>query len=157
MGAAAFTDYELGRSDQFYRFSVKCDRAMNARLQDAAREAGVSVTTLVQRHFETILDEPADDTGFSPDVFARKHGISVQAARLWKALSSAADGQGFATCTLHAIGAVAKVSQGRAGEYLGELVGIQLVRIIKRAASKFPGTYQIMQPKIHSSPERILP
>jgi len=146
MGAVAYTDDELGRADQFYRFSVRCDRATNARLVAAARAAGVSVTTFVQRHFEMILDEPADDTGFSPDVFAREHGCSPQAARLWKVMGAHADEQGLVTCRLHEMAGPAKISQGHAGEYLAELAGLDLVKTIKRAASKFPGTYLVMRP-----------
>ncbi|UCI23708.1 hypothetical protein [Mesorhizobium sp. B2-8-5] len=134
---------EVERADQFYRFSVKCGRAMNARLEAAARAAGVSVTTFVQRHFETILDEPADDAGFSPDVFARKHGISVQAARMWSVMRKQADPVGDVTGALRDFATAARIGAGQGGECLSELVIANLARIIARPGPGRVGTFRI--------------
>lgn len=143
MGAVSFSDDELGRADQFYRFSVKCDRAMNARLEAAARAAGVSVTAFVQRHFETILDEPADDTGFSPDAFAREHGISPQAARVWAAMRKGVDQVGVVSGGVRDFAIAAKVSAGHGGDYVAELISAELVRMIARPGGARPGTYRL--------------
>ncbi|MER9164372.1 hypothetical protein [Mesorhizobium sp. M0715] len=132
------------RADSFYRFSVKCDRLMNARLQAAARAAGVSTTTFVQRHFETILDEPADDTGFCADVFGRAHRISPQAARMWNAMRRGADAAGIISGGLREFASAAKVSAGHGGDYLAELVEAELVRTIVRPGGRGGGTYRVV-------------
>ncbi|TPN43228.1 hypothetical protein [Mesorhizobium sp. B1-1-7] len=133
----------VARPDAFYRFSVRCDRAMNARLEAAARAAAVSVTAFVQRHFETILDEPADDTGFSPDVFAREHGISPMAARLWNAMRRASDSVGVVSGGVRDFAIAAKVSAGLGSDCLAELVSADLVRMIARPGAGRGGTYRI--------------
>lgn len=142
MSGVALRD-EVERADQFYRFSVKCDRAMNARLEAAARAAGVSVTTFVQRHFETILDEPADAAGFSPDVFARKHGVSSQAARMWNVMRKGVDSVGDVTGALRDFATAAKIGAGQGGECLSELVMASLVRIVVRPGPGRVGTYWV--------------
>lgn len=134
---------EVERADQFYRFSVKCDRTMNARVEAAARAAGVSVTTFVQRHFETILDEPADDTGFSPDAFAREHGISAQAARMWSAMRKGADSVGVVSGGVREFAIAAKVSAGHGSDYLSELLLAGLVKMLARPGAGRSGTYRI--------------
>jgi hypothetical protein len=89
--------------EKCFRFTVRCDRDMNRRIELAARKAGLSVTSFVQKHFETILEAPkaanrADD--FDARTFAVENGISVTGARLWHALRQAADKHGIATLKL---------------------------------------------------------
>ncbi|MBZ9719124.1 hypothetical protein LB519_14845 [Mesorhizobium sp. AD1-1] len=131
------------RSDSFYRFSVKCDRLMNMKIEAAARKAGVSATTFVQRHFETIVDEPADDSGFSADVFARQHGVSVHAARLWNVMRRDADPAGVVSGGLREFASAARVSAGHGSDYMAELLGAGLVSIVVRPASRNPGSYRL--------------
>jgi hypothetical protein len=145
MGAAIYSDDELGRVDQFYRFSVKCDRVTNDRIEKAARAAGVSATTFVQRHFETILDEPTDGSGFSPDAFAREHKISPQAARVWRAMLRAADNVGVVSGGVRDFAIAAKVATGRGGDHLAELARAGLVKTLARAGANRPGTYRVLQ------------
>jgi len=143
MGAASYSDDELGRVDQFYRFSVKCDRVTNARIEKAARAAGISPTTFVQRHFETILDEPADSSGFSPDAFAREHNISPQAARVWQAMRRAADDVGVVSGGARDFAMAAKVAPGRGRDFLADLIKSGLVKTLVRAGANRPGTYRV--------------
>lgn len=129
--------------ERCFRFSVRCDRDFNQRIEKAARKAGLSVTTFVQRHFETILDEPADDAGFSLQVFARKHGISEQAARLWKAMHSMAGPDGEITGAAREFGKAAKLSQGVTSEHMAELIGAGLVTTLRRPVSNRAGAYRV--------------
>ena len=89
------------RTPDLYRFTVRCDRAMNRRIEIAARKAGVSPTSFVQQHFETILDAatPAKPAllAIDPIDFARRNGVTLLAARLWIALSARADVEGRVT------------------------------------------------------------
>lgn len=133
------------RADSFYRFSVKCDRMMNARLEAAALAAGVSATTFVQRHFETILDEPADDTGFCSDTFGRAHRISKQAARMWNAMRLGADSAGVISGGVRDFAAAAKVSTGHGSDYFAELVDAELIRTIVRPGGRGGGTYRVVR------------
>lgn len=50
-----------GEADsRFYRYSVKCDREQNQDIERRAKKAGMSPTTYVQQHFETIFFEQAE-------------------------------------------------------------------------------------------------
>lgn len=64
------------REPQHYRFAVKCDRVENAAIEAMARASGVSVTALVQAHFETIFLSSAEEMvasqGRNPDVVAAR-------------------------------------------------------------------------------------
>jgi hypothetical protein len=132
--------------ERCFRFSVRCDRDMNQRLELAARKAGLSVTALVQRHFETILDDPADAAGFSPQVFARGNDVSVQAARLWKAMSATAGPDGEITGAAREFCRTAKISQGAASDHLAELVRVGLVTVLRRPVSGHAGVYRVKAP-----------
>jgi hypothetical protein len=130
--------------ERCFRFSVRCDRDANQRIEQAARKAGLSVTAFVQRHFETILDEPADPSGFSPQAFARTNDISVQAARLWKALRSMAGPDGEITGAAREFGKAARISQGHASDHMAELVRVGLVTVLRRPVSARAGTYRVV-------------
>lgn len=83
------TASDEGRADHWYRFTVKCGRADNARLEAMARREQVSVTALVQRHFETLLVPPkpaAPEGTFDAAEFAQRHGLTLPAARVYGAL-----------------------------------------------------------------------
>nr|WP_295465251.1 hypothetical protein [Mesorhizobium sp.] len=83
------TPSDEGRADHWYRFTVKCGRADNARLEAMARREKVSVTALVQRHFETLLSVPrpaAPGGAFDAAEFAQRHGVPLPAARVYGAL-----------------------------------------------------------------------
>ncbi|KQZ81898.1 hypothetical protein ASD64_09080 [Mesorhizobium sp. Root157] len=133
----------LGFDERCFRFSVRCDRDMSTRIEAAARKAGVSPTTFVQQHFDTIFDDPADETGFVPQKFARHHNVSVQAARLWQAMATQASADRTITGAAREFCAAAKVSQGRASEHLAELVTAGLVTVLRKPVSAQAGRYRI--------------
>jgi hypothetical protein len=91
---------EAVRDENVYRYSVRCDRAFSQRLEAAAKRAGVSVTTFVQRHFETILEAPApaaepfNAASFNALAFARRHGVPAAAAQIWREMRKRVDGKG---------------------------------------------------------------
>jgi len=84
------------RPSDIYRFSVRCDRAMNAAIEKAARLAGVSASQYVQLHFEAILDRPVETPGTKPDdnpdreelMLARSCGITVGMLRVHRAMKA---------------------------------------------------------------------
>lgn len=51
-----------------YRFSVRCDRERNAAIERAAKAAGLSATTFVQQHFDTILDAGIASNNGAPSI-----------------------------------------------------------------------------------------
>ncbi|WP_164773400.1 hypothetical protein, partial [Mesorhizobium sp. M7A.F.Ca.CA.004.01.1.1] len=131
------------RADSFYRFSVKCDRLTNLKIEAAARKAGVSSTTFVQRHFEAIVDEPPDDTGFCADAFARQHGVSSQAAKLWNVMRREANAAGVVSGGLREFASAARISAGHGSDYMAELIDTGLVTTVVRPASRNPGSYRM--------------
>lgn len=87
------------RDELWYRYSVRCDRAFSQRLEAAAKRAGVSATTFVQRHFEMILEAPApaepfNAASFNALAFARRHAVPAAAAQIWREMRKRADGDG---------------------------------------------------------------
>lgn len=89
------------REEAVYRYSVKADRITKGRIERAARTAGLSVEAFVQRHFDTILDQPAappapfDMRSFVPAVFADRHGLAMFDAHVWARLRLHADTSGI--------------------------------------------------------------
>ena len=86
----------------YYRVSVKCDRAMNAAIDKAAKAVGMTPTSFVQKHFEGILSasrqaaEPPSvaseaDVRHDFDV-AQSLGITVTSLRLYRVMDRAKDG-----------------------------------------------------------------
>jgi len=138
MDATAVSEF----GERCYRFSVRCDRETNRRIAEAAAKAGLSPTSFVQRHFETILDGP-EDGHFCPRRFARRHDVSEQAARLWQAMAAEAGADGEITAAARDFCRPAGIGQGIATECLAELIGVGLVRMLRRPASGRAGTYRI--------------
>lgn len=60
----------LSDDGTYYRYSVKCGRAENALIEKLAKAASVTVTTYVQRHFETLwrplVVNPLSNTALMP-------------------------------------------------------------------------------------------
>lgn len=82
------------REPRMFRYSVKADRALANAIAVAAREAGLSVESFVQAHFDRILDAPVRTDPVLPDApaLAASHGIPVMAARIYLLLASRAQG-----------------------------------------------------------------
>lgn len=47
---------------RFYGFTVRCDRAQNAKIEKMAKAAKLTPNQFVQQHFELILSDPARST-----------------------------------------------------------------------------------------------
>lgn len=132
--------------ERCFRYSVRCDREKSKRIEAAARKAGVSANTFVQQHFDAILDEPADETGFAAGPFARDHGISEAAARMWNAMRHNADSANVISGAVRDLAEMAKVAAGRGSDCLAELMDVRLIKLIARAGNRHPSTYRVMMP-----------
>lgn len=94
-----------GFDERCFRFSVRCDRDTAHRIERAAKKAGLSPTSFVQRHFETIL-APAEPISaaaagaFDPIAFAVRHEIPLAQARLYGALAARRSADGYAAASL---------------------------------------------------------
>jgi len=132
------------RTESFYRFSVKCDRLTNLKIEAAARKAGLSINSFVQRHFETILDAPlAADVGkalFHAPTFAKRHGVSIQAANLWFSLSSHAR-NGLVQRSLKDLATDVGVS--RVEKLIERLIGAGTIEVVAPSAGLRPAIYRI--------------
>ncbi len=131
--------------ERCFRFSVRCDRETNQRIETAARKAGLSVTAFVQQHFDTILDGPADAYGFSPDLFARRHGIGSKDAQLFGALRRLADSDGVVTGSVADFAATAGWPGQHLNYHFKRLLKAGLVDTIAAARGGKKGTYRILQ------------
>jgi hypothetical protein len=143
MGGTPFLTGEQERADSYYRYSVNCDRTRNNLIAAAARKAGMSATSFVQAHFDAIFDGSPDERGFVAEAFARKHDISAQAARLWRAMRGKADEHGVVSGAAREFAAPAGISQGQATGYLAELIECSLITMVKRPGGRNPGIYRM--------------
>lgn len=140
------------RADSFYRFSVKCDRATNARIEAAARKAGMTVTGFVQRHFEAILDAkpnppmvPAfDAAAFDAIGFSKRHQITLLAARLWGNLRARADVDGLVRRFQTRLAEDLGCDHASTGRLLAQLVDAGMLEIIRTGKSGSPPTYRVI-------------
>jgi hypothetical protein len=125
-----------------YRFTVRCDRERNHAIEAAARSAGVSATTFVQQHFETILDAMAaamaqtDKEVRSIEVspfdaqLATLNGITAGELRVWRAVKAVEDDHGRAEIGVGAIAKFTGLTDGSVRVLLSRLVrGGHLARI----------------------------
>lgn len=131
-----------GRADHWYRFSVRCDRADNARLEAMARRSGVSVTTFVQRHFETLLSppkiatEPTVSADFDVADFARRHELTLPAARVYGALLAMAGADGTAVAKLEPLAQTANVGATSITKLVDRLEDLALIERLRSGGTK---------------------
>lgn len=108
MSGIAGRSETLSDEGNFYRYTVKCNRAFNSRIEKAAKAAGVSATTFVQEHFNSILGSQLTEAS---DLDAPKRRVKVSDAersRILKVLRAAADAGG---CVTMSYGQTAKSSR----------------------------------------------
>lgn len=138
----------------WFRFSVKCDRAFNRKIEAAAKKAGLTPGQFVQAHFETILDRAnagqgavrARDAGADPLSFSRKHGVTLMAARAFLDLAGRADENGVVKATLLALAASAGSDNSSTGLRLrDELIAAGLIADVQRSAGNGGSTYRIVR------------
>lgn len=107
-----------------YRYTVKCDRERSQAIEKAARAAGLSATSFVQRHFESILDDCRQaeaetareewriQSGADERAIASMNGMTPGQLAVWRAVKSADDGHGRGEI---GVGAIAKLTGLTAG------------------------------------------
>lgn len=150
MGAvAAIANDESERVDQFYRFSVKCDRRRNTQIEAAARKEGLSVTAFVQRHFETILDgastAKAPPPPFDARAFSERHGVSLSAATMWAAYRAKADDNGIVQVGARQMAAKAGLRLADPNRHVAALVQAGLLEMRKPAGGPAPPVYRVVE------------
>jgi hypothetical protein len=146
MGALTFRRDPEERADSFYRFSVKCDRLTNLKIEAAARKAGMTVTSFVQQHFETILEEPAKPTAelpsnFDAPTFAKRHDVTIQAANLWFSLSTHAR-NGLVQRSLKDLGT--DIGVPRAEKLIEQLVAADIIEVVAPSSGLRPAIYRVV-------------
>ena len=105
-----------------YRYVVKCDRAFNARIEKAAKAAGVSPTTFVQRHFDGILGNRVPGSS-DPEAPKRRIKVSdAERAAILKILRSAADAGGCVTMSYGQIAASSRCQTDKTRSCMADLV-----------------------------------
>ncbi|ESY75543.1 hypothetical protein X740_31050 [Mesorhizobium sp. LNHC221B00] len=131
-----------------YRFSVKCDRDMNAAIEKAAKAAGMSATGYVQSHFETILSSepmrapairPAGNARADVDT-AKSLGITLTALRLYRALDERIDRLRNVAITNSDLAEAAGTPRPRVPGLVAQLTRqglVQLERDSRRAATRY--------------------
>ncbi|OBQ72369.1 hypothetical protein A8145_06040 [Mesorhizobium loti] len=132
------------RADSFYRFSVKCDRLTNLKIEAAARKAGMSVNSFVQRHFETILEAaPVAATvpeRFDAPAFAKRHGVTIQAANVWFSLSTHAR-NGLVQRSLKNL--ASDVGTTHVERLIEQLIGASTIEVVAPSSGLRPAIYRV--------------
>ena len=145
---AGAPDINGERGDRLYRFSVKCDRAMNARIEGAARQAGLTTTAFVQKHFETILDRAAGGRpaleNFNARSFAERHGIPGMAARVWHWMATHADADSRAQGSTLTIAAAVGCDRSHVSISRDALVEAGLITLEDRGGGRVAPVYRMM-------------
>lgn len=135
-----------------FRFTVKCDRAFNRKIEAAAKKAGVSPGEFVQAHFEAIFDrgEAGEGTALrraatvDPIAFSREHKITLMAARAWIFLASRARDNGLSPATIRELaGAAGSDSVATGSRLRDELVDAQLIEVVQRSQGMAGATYRL--------------
>jgi DNA-binding MarR family transcriptional regulator len=133
----------------WYRFSVKCDRDMNAAIDKAAKAAGMSPTIFVQSHFETILNgepvrasRPAGNARADVDL-AKSLGITLTALRLYRAMDERADHLRNVAITNSKLAEVAGTARSRVPGLVASLKARNLVRVLERTSTQRPTRYHV--------------
>lgn len=142
-------------AEKWFRFSVKCDRAFNCRIEAAAKKAGLSPDQFVQAHFEALFDGDAADaaaqtrrvpSAIDPVSFSRKRGITLMAARAFVMLSGRAGDNGLATATIRDLAAAAGSDSVGTGKRLrDELLDARLIVVVTRSQGLAGSTYRICE------------
>ncbi|AEH88171.1 hypothetical protein [Mesorhizobium opportunistum] len=130
----------------WYRFSVKCDRPTNAAIEKAAKAAGISPTSFVQKHFEAILGDPqtpaarpAASARADVDI-AKSLGVTLTALRLYRALDERVDRSRNVAITNSDLADAAGTARPRVPGLVAQLTAKRLVRIerdSRRAATRY--------------------
>lgn len=138
----------------YYRFSVKCDREMNAKIEKAAKAAGMSPTSFVQKHFEAILSTarqpidqpppivPAEDVRRDFDI-AKSVGISVATLRLYRAMDRAKDGNGNVQISQLVLADLAGVAPASVKAFQQKLVRQRLIKELSPPGHRIPAIWHV--------------
>lgn len=139
----------------YYRFSVKCDRAMNAAIDKAAKAVGMTPTSFVQKHFEGILAAPHQKDGPAPaapaaDVkrdydVAQGLGITVTTLRLYRAMLNARDGNGNVQLSQLALADVASIAPASVTAFQQKLVRRKLIRQVAPPGHRVPAIWHVYE------------
>ncbi|MER8786859.1 hypothetical protein NKH71_03160 [Mesorhizobium sp. M0983] len=138
----------------YYRFSVKCGREMNAAIEKAAKAAGMSSSSFVQKHFDDILSTarqpidsppplvPAADGRRDFDV-AQSLGITVTTLRLYRAMDHAKDGNGNVQMSQLALAEAAGVAPASVKTFQQKLAQHRLVKQVAPPGHRIPAIWHV--------------
>ncbi|WP_027037899.1 hypothetical protein [Mesorhizobium ciceri] len=135
----------------WYRFSVKCDRPTNAAIEKAAKSAGMSPTSFVQKHFEGILAAPPVDQSAPPSTtnctrdfdVAKSVGITVTVLRLYRAMDHAKDGNGNVQMSMLSLADVAGVAPASVKTFQHKLMRRGLIKEVRPASHRTPAIFHV--------------
>ncbi|QND60366.1 hypothetical protein [Mesorhizobium huakuii] len=143
--------FEAEQAALHYRFTVKCTRDQNRKIEKAAKAAGQTPTTFVQQHFASLYAEPEPEPVTDTRGGERKHvSEKVRAAMVAEIASLVADSPtGLSVeISLRELGERCNVSVETASRAMAALVDAQRVLVItpggpnKTAAYGLPGEAQ---------------
>lgn len=134
------------RPDNFFRFSVKCDRLTNIKIAAAAGKAGMTVNSFVQRHFDRILEAPvapveAVPPTFDAAAFSIRHNVTIQAANLWFVLATHAR-DGVVQRTLRDL--AVDLGVHRAEPLVEQLIATGMLVVVRTASGARPALYRVI-------------
>jgi hypothetical protein len=136
-----------------YRFSVKCDRETNARIEKAAKKVGMTPTSFVQKHFEMILISgptavPPPETPQPVDNrldfdTAKSLGITVGPLRLLRVMNKAKDGNGNLQISYRTLAEMAGVAPNSVDTFQKKLVRRGLIKQVQAPGHSRPAIWHV--------------
>ncbi|TJW50895.1 MAG: hypothetical protein E5X65_25685 [Mesorhizobium sp.] len=142
------------REPGLFRFAVKCDRPMNAAIEKAAKAAGISPTSFVQKHFDDILSPVRQQIDPPPPVIpvaearrdfdvAKSLGITVTTLRVYRAMDRSKDGNGNAQMPQLALAEAAGVAPASVKALQQKLVRQGLIKLTVPAGHRKPAIWHV--------------
>ncbi|MBN9078543.1 MAG: hypothetical protein J0H84_20235 [Rhizobiales bacterium] len=137
---------DVERAPSYFRFTVRCDRLTNMKIEKAAKKAGLSPSAFVQAHFDRILGggEGFDAKGFDFMAFSKRHHVGIGAARLYCLLRQEAGPDGAVKRTIYQIADGLSCSVSLAGQYRRSLVDIGLLKKV-RPDNRGPEAWRVLE------------
>lgn len=127
-----------------YRYTVKCTRDDNRKIEKAAKALGMSATAYVQQHFDGLIGEPSTPPAPTGEAADRKRVSETVRTALVNEITSLSGEKGRPVCiALRELGQRCNVSTETASRAMLALVDAKRVIVLQPGGPNKPATYGI--------------
>lgn len=143
--SGSYSDFaDEGRCDRHYRFSVKCNRLENTKVDKLAKAAGVTPTKFVQMYFEQLFAEPKiEESSLRATARDLVCGQATSENRVLQYMKAIADKNGKLTFNRSNAAEDMSCSYETLSKHLKALILDGKIAVIARGARFTATTYQI--------------